>query len=572
MTQFGGVLLVCLGLALPVAQAAQAPIVELPDFDIDLRNHIMGPRLSIHGEPEKLGLSEGESFMATVELEVVVAENGQVESVHAVKGPEQLYRQAEQIEKVRAFKPFTSNGKSIRVKFHDYVSVHPPEQWLRSKVSFPSAIDLNTVTIRLSRTGCFGSCPAYSVAISGDGTVYFQGRGMVLLPGTHTARVSPDAVQELLGAFRRADFLSAKDRYVAPVTDSSTQTIAMSWGMRTKTVVDYVGSEVGLPDAVEDLERQIDQTAGTDRWVKGTEETLPSLRAEGWDFSSGSTGNMALYRNAIERNDAALVDALLTAKTPVTLPDDTGMPPICQASAKGQIALVRRMLGPNTAGKKVDIDNDVLQMCLGQAARSGNLAMVELWLKLGADPTKKGPGLSAMANAMISGKARVVKRLLQYPVDVHEKVSGETPLLTFAVMGRGNRGSKEIGEVVRMLVKAGATANERGYNGQTPLFAMSISPEAIRALVATGARINARDSDRATPLIYHATEASSVRALLALGADPTLVGRDGETAAEKARRYGCQPCAAMLSAALKRRVERHPRTAVQPLPKAALAR
>jgi ankyrin repeat protein len=408
------------------------------------------------------------------------------------------------------------------------------------------------------------------VVIWGDGTVRFQGQSLVLLKGAHTAHISQAAVKDLFEAFRKADFLSAKSRYEAQVTDSPTQTITLTMGGWTKTVVDYVGSEAGMPDAVENLERQIDETAATDRWVKGSEETLPSLQAEGWDFSSGSADNMALYRNAIERHDAALVDVLVAAKAPVTLPDETGMAPLCQASEEGNRELVQRMLGPHRVGKKTDLDHSVLQMCLAEAARSGSVEMVDLWLHLGANPAQKGPGLSAMANALMSGNAAVVRRLLQYPVDVHERVSGETPLLTWAVMGRRSK-SKEIGTIVRMLVKAGAGPNERGYMGQTPLFAMFISPQAIRALVAAGARVDARDSDRETPLIYHSFDESDVRELLALGANPALVAGDGDTAAERARRYGCPPCAALLDDAVKRHVRRLPKAAVHPVPKEMLA-
>jgi len=42
-------------------------------------------------------------------------------------------------------------------------------------------------------------------------------------------------------------------------------------------------------------------------------------------------------------------------------------------------------------------------MCLAEAARSGRVEMVDLWLHLGANPTQRDLGLSAMANALMSG-------------------------------------------------------------------------------------------------------------------------------------------------------------------------
>jgi hypothetical protein len=67
--------------------------------------------------------------------------------------------------------------------------------------------------------------------------------------------------------------------------------------------------------------------------------------------------------------------------------------------------LVQWMLELHKVGKKTDLDHSVLQMCLAEAARSGSVEMVDLWLHLGANPTQKGPGLSAMASALMSGNA-----------------------------------------------------------------------------------------------------------------------------------------------------------------------
>lgn len=39
-----------------------------------------------------------------------------------------------------------------------------------------SDADLKTLTIQLERTGCYGTCPAYSVTIHGDGRVEYNGK------------------------------------------------------------------------------------------------------------------------------------------------------------------------------------------------------------------------------------------------------------------------------------------------------------------------------------------------------------------------------------------------------------
>ena len=47
---------------------------------------------------------------------------------------------------------------------------------LTPDLSSISDADLATLTIQLERTGCFGSCPAYSITMHGDGRVEYSGK------------------------------------------------------------------------------------------------------------------------------------------------------------------------------------------------------------------------------------------------------------------------------------------------------------------------------------------------------------------------------------------------------------
>ncbi len=51
--------------------------------------------------------------------------------------------------------------------------------------------------MRLQRTQCFGPCPAYSVAVDSDGSVYFDGTYNVLVMGHHLATLSKQAKGKL---------------------------------------------------------------------------------------------------------------------------------------------------------------------------------------------------------------------------------------------------------------------------------------------------------------------------------------------------------------------------------------
>jgi ankyrin repeat protein len=544
----------CLGL-IPSLVSAQTPVV-LSGREAYLWEHAIGPREAIHVDHSTLKLTPFEMFGTNVELEVVVSPNGRVNEAHAITGPREVYERAEQIELARSFKPFTHDGMLVTARIHDYVSVAPPEVWLPKPVPFPAEVDMSTVIMSLGRTGCFGTCPAYRVSVSGNGSVTFDGDSNVLVPGHHTARISPAAARDLFNAFRKADFLSAQDEYSASVTDMPSYRTSLTVGGSTKRVSDYDGIEVGMPDAVRDLERQIDETADTERWVKGNADTFRSLKAEQWDFGSSRPDNMALYRSAISRGDKQLVDTFVAAKAPIDIPGTRAleMAPVCVASTTGDLALVQRMLSV-----RKPISKDVLQPCLAAAARGGNVDILDLWLARGADATAQPPrgqgnwGNSILADGISSGKAEVVQRLLDYQVDLHERINGYIPLVTWAVERAGDKA--DIDEILTLLVKAGASVNERGHLGQTPLFAINFHPATVKTLIALGARVDARDDNGDTPLINSAFVPAAVQELLSAGADPTIANKDGHTALEQALQFRCLPCANAIVSAIKRRAE-----------------
>ena len=175
---------------------------------------------------------------------------------------------------------------------------------------FPASAD-EDVTITLQRTACYGSCPDYTVTIDGKGKVRFatrdaEGPGAaevhrafspddgVLLSGVHTDSVDPLVVRDLVAKFRASDFFALKDKYVAPITDNPSYVLTFRTGTHTKTVVDYVGEEAGMPASVTALEDAVDRAAGTARWVKGADGLVAYLERTGFDFASPEARDIAL--------------------------------------------------------------------------------------------------------------------------------------------------------------------------------------------------------------------------------------------------------------------------------------
>lgn len=131
----------------------------------------------------------------------------------------------------------------------------------------------DSVLIELERTACLGSCPVYSVALRGDGSVRYQGRNFVKQSGTATAVVAAAAVRGIVDAANAANFFALPARYAygeptCPLytTDSPRTFIAITAGGRTKRIEHDYGCENG-PKALVALAARIDSVAGTARWI-----------------------------------------------------------------------------------------------------------------------------------------------------------------------------------------------------------------------------------------------------------------------------------------------------------------
>jgi len=85
--------------------------------------------------------------------------------------------------------------------------------------------------------------------------------------GAQTASIPRADVERLLTRFDAIGFDRLRNEYRAQVTDLPTTTIRLTRNGRTKSVLDYGGTGAGMPEAVRDLQDEIDRVAGTRRWV-----------------------------------------------------------------------------------------------------------------------------------------------------------------------------------------------------------------------------------------------------------------------------------------------------------------
>jgi ankyrin repeat protein len=490
-------------------------------------------------------------FHGAITLRVVVTVTGHVESAQAIEGPPEFRQEAEAIERARVFTPFEKEGVPVRATFADYVRIAPSEEWAAVRMPFPAVKDWKSLRITLSRSACYGRCPAYSVAVQGDGLVTFRGGSFVLITGTHHGQIAPEAVKNLLGAFRQADYFSLKDEYVDRVTDNPTYKTSITFDGQTKQVVDYVGLEAGMPDMVKQLEDSIDQLAGTGKWIEETDQTWPALVAEHWDFKAHTSENQALFANVAARGSHDLVQKFLTAGAPAEPAATGGASALENAAGKGDTSLVRQMLEANE-----HVPATVLFRALRAAAASGNVELARLLIARGADVNGNSGDARDHATVLIgaarSGSLEMVREILNHHPDVNAAGDGSTALTAY--LRRGTEKS-DPAEMIHLLLEAGANPHATPSGGQPTIFAACNSATSVKPLAQAGVDLNAKDQYGQTALMSCFTP-EFLRAMIDAGADLSVRSRDGLTAAEEARRIGANDKADLLEAAMKGRPAR----------------
>jgi len=134
----------------------------------------------------------------------------------------------------------------------------------------------NDDLITLSRTACFGTCPIYTVTISSEGAVTFNGERFVKNVGLAQGRIDKSAFRDLVREFEQLDYFSLPSNFSPGtkecpnmITDMPSADTSIRLNGKTKRVAHYYGcGSSGVLAKLTALEKKIDEVAGTQKWIK----------------------------------------------------------------------------------------------------------------------------------------------------------------------------------------------------------------------------------------------------------------------------------------------------------------
>jgi ankyrin repeat protein len=171
---------------------------------------------------------------------------------------------------------------------------------------------------------------------------------------------------------------------------------------------------------------------------------------------------------------------------------------------------------------------------LHHAAGFGNLPTMKLLLAKGAD-VNAGNRRKSTPLFWALHDERKVRLLLDNGANVNVKsIDGRTPLYQVSMLPNAVA-------TLRLLLDKGADPNAATLAGQTPLMsAARASVEAMRLLIEKGADVNTKSAANFTALMFasQAGDAAAVKLLLAKGADANVRSKRNETALAEAATTG----------------------------------
>lgn len=95
--------------------------------------------------------------------------------------------------------------------------------------------------IGLERTGCYGTCPAYTFVITADGKCNYEGGKYAKIQGKKTGRTRVDIFNRLATLVKEMGVFELQDEYTAAIYDVPSAYFTAATKEKRKTIRDHAG-------------------------------------------------------------------------------------------------------------------------------------------------------------------------------------------------------------------------------------------------------------------------------------------------------------------------------------------
>jgi hypothetical protein len=494
--------------SLPACSADVLADVAEPEYE-DVREHRPSPfpvaRYVERSRPE---------YAHGMTVQVGVDATGRVTYMHLAPGMferkpvsnPQRTQVLERLAKLR-YAPFEKEGKPAPASFIEYIDEEDIPGTHRPMPEGP----LDTVRIRLERTACLGTCPVYVVELLGSGAATFSGEAYVDVEGKHRFEVAPESVAQLLEKAKAADFWSLRERYAGGITDFPSTIVSIEAGGVSRTVSDYVGTADGMPQAMVELERAIDDVARSSQWITLSDAAVDALVAERFDFSSpaGAVLLMRAIGNDGDARDEGAIVRVIELGAPIGAFDSDliGWGRFSGSPLEGALEqrlprVVDALLARGALGSPARPDSRALDAAFGAAIRGGDLVASQRIWNFGTD---RRPALTFTST---------------YETDDGRELHKVSPVIL--LLDPESQKSSDGLRIAQWLVALGCDPKASTASGVTLLHLASSADDLamVRWLLSLGADPNALNKDDEAPIDMTYEEQVAL-ALLDSGARPT---------------------------------------------------
>jgi hypothetical protein len=143
----------------------------------------------------------------------------------------------------------------------------------------PGEIDPANFAVKMARTACYGKCPVYSVSVSPDGKVVFEGIENTTTLGKAEATLDKAKMDQLAAAITAAKIFDLHDEYTKEsgnCPDFATDHPSVTLSIESKGWKKSIRNDLGClkrseyapwPTNLVDLEKKIDEIVDTKRWT-----------------------------------------------------------------------------------------------------------------------------------------------------------------------------------------------------------------------------------------------------------------------------------------------------------------